>query len=54
MGRQLSALGLDPGLVIEPVHSRSLSRRSQKRERSPDRGDNGGGDAMDVVMDQSN
>ncbi|KAF5735785.1 Nucleolar GTP-binding protein 1 [Tripterygium wilfordii] len=47
MGRQLSALGLDPSRAI----SRSRSR-GRKRERSRDREGNNGVDAMDV--DQPN
>ncbi|KAJ9139683.1 hypothetical protein P3X46_030393 [Hevea brasiliensis] len=54
MGRQLSALGLDPSLAINRARSRSLSRRGRKRERSLDRGDNDAGDAMDMDVDQQN
>ncbi|KAF3973198.1 hypothetical protein CMV_003365 [Castanea mollissima] len=48
MGRQLSALGLDPSMAIDRARSRS---RGQKRERSPD---NDGGDAMDMDVDTPN
>ncbi|KAB2632206.1 nucleolar GTP-binding protein 1-like [Pyrus ussuriensis x Pyrus communis] len=47
MGRQLSKLGIDPTRAIEWARSRSVSR-GWKRERSVDRGDTDGGDAMDV------
>ncbi|XP_062079077.1 nucleolar GTP-binding protein 1-like [Humulus lupulus] len=50
MGRQLSALGLDPSLAINRVRSRSLSKRGRKRERSVDRGDTDG-DPMDMDAD---
>ncbi|GMN26355.1 hypothetical protein TIFTF001_001273 [Ficus carica] len=53
MGRQLSALGLDPSLAINRARGRSLSRRGQKRERSADRGDTDG-DGMDVDTDTPN
>ncbi|KAL6983620.1 hypothetical protein U1Q18_017002 [Sarracenia purpurea var. burkii] len=51
MGRQLSALGLDPTMAIDRARSRS---RGRKRERSIDRGDNDGHDAMDMDVDQPN
>ncbi|KDP22088.1 hypothetical protein JCGZ_25919 [Jatropha curcas] len=54
MGRQLSALGIDPSLAINRARSRSLSRRGRKRERSVVRGDNNDGDAMDMDVDHSN
>lgn len=47
MGRQLSALGIDPTLAINRARSKS---RGRKRERSLERGHTGG-DAMDVDMD---
>ncbi|XP_042478580.1 nucleolar GTP-binding protein 1-like [Macadamia integrifolia] len=53
MGRQLSALGLDPTAAINQARSRSVSRRGRKRERSLARED-GGTDAMDMDIDQSN
>ncbi|KAF3613465.1 Nucleolar GTP-binding protein 1 [Capsicum annuum] len=45
MGRQLSALGVDPTLAIERARSKS---RGRNRERSAERGDGIGNDAMDV------
>lgn len=45
MGRQLGSLGLDPSLAIQRARSKS---RGRKRERSPERGENNSGDAMDV------
>ncbi|KAL5566646.1 hypothetical protein UlMin_029810 [Ulmus minor] len=45
MGRQLSAMGLDPTKAIDRARSKS---RGRKRERSSDRGD---GDAMDMDAD---
>ncbi|KAL3501233.1 hypothetical protein ACH5RR_035682 [Cinchona calisaya] len=45
MGRQLSALGLDPSMAINRARSKS---RGRKRERSPERGEN----AMDIDNDQ--
>ncbi|XP_028127676.1 nucleolar GTP-binding protein 1-like [Camellia sinensis] len=45
MGRQVSSLGLDPTLAINQARSQS---RGRKRERSLDRGNNDGGDAMDA------
>ncbi|PHT43480.1 Nucleolar GTP-binding protein 1 [Capsicum baccatum] len=45
IGRQLSALGVDPTLAIERARSKSKGR---KRERSAERGDGIGNDAMDV------
>ncbi|KAL3511247.1 hypothetical protein ACH5RR_030648 [Cinchona calisaya] len=45
MGRQLSAIGLDPSLAINRARSKS---RGRKRERSPERGES----AMDVDNDQ--
>ncbi|XP_022131730.1 nucleolar GTP-binding protein 1-like [Momordica charantia] len=50
MGRQLSALGLDPSLAVNRARSKS---RGRKRERSPDRGTNGS-DAMDVDEETPN
>ncbi|KAJ6821334.1 uncharacterized protein M6B38_392825 [Iris pallida] len=47
MGRQLSALGLDPSAAIDRVRGRSLSRKGHKRERSENR-DVNGGDSMDI------
>ncbi|XP_077215397.1 nucleolar GTP-binding protein 1-like [Tasmannia lanceolata] len=53
MGRQLSALGLDPTKAINRARSQSVARRGRKRERSPARrGDEN--DAMDMDTDQSN
>ncbi|KAK6931108.1 NOG1, N-terminal helical domain [Dillenia turbinata] len=52
MGRQLSALGLDPSLAIERARGRSLSRKGRKRERSLARGGSDGDDAMDMDVDQ--
>ncbi|KAJ8640415.1 hypothetical protein MRB53_017109 [Persea americana] len=53
MGRQLSALGLDPMSAINRARSRSVSRRGRKRERSvASGGDNG--DIMDMDVDQPN
>ncbi|KAF5442250.1 hypothetical protein F2P56_034930 [Juglans regia] len=51
MGRQLSALGLDPALAINRARSRS---RGRKRERSAERGANDGGDIMDMDVDTPN
>lgn len=51
MGRQLSALGLDPSMAIN--RARSMSR-GRKRERSVDWGDKDNDDAMDMDMDQPN
>ncbi|CAL5421402.1 unnamed protein product [Camellia sinensis] len=51
MGRQLSSLGLDPTLAINRARSQS---RGRKRERSLDRGNNDGGDAMDLDAEQPN
>ncbi|KAJ6424754.1 hypothetical protein OIU85_001359 [Salix viminalis] len=53
MGRQLSALGVDPSKAINRLRERSLSRRGRKRERSTDRGHDDGG-AMDMDVDQPN
>lgn len=53
MGRQLSALGLDPTSAINRARSRSISMRGRKRERSVARGDDNG-DAMDVDGNQPN
>ncbi|XP_043700613.1 nucleolar GTP-binding protein 1-like [Telopea speciosissima] len=53
MGRQLSALGLDPTSAIKEARSRSVSRVGRKRERSLARGGDGS-DAMDMDIDQSN
>ncbi|KAM7279422.1 hypothetical protein ACFE04_006556 [Oxalis oulophora] len=47
MGRQLSALGIDPSKAIDRARSRSVSRRGRKRERSVD----GQDDAMDMDVD---
>jgi nucleolar GTP-binding protein len=52
MGRQLSALGVDPSKAINRLRERSLSSRGRKRERSTDRGHDG--DAMDMDVDQPN
>ncbi|KAK1260651.1 Nucleolar GTP-binding protein 1 [Acorus gramineus] len=51
MGRQLSALGLDPSAAISRSRSRSVSRVGRKRERSMAR-DKGDVDAMDVDADK--
>ncbi|KAG2700625.1 hypothetical protein I3843_06G007700 [Carya illinoinensis] len=51
MGRQLSALGLDPALAINRARSKS---RGRKRERSAERGANDGGDIMDMDVDTPN
>ncbi|XP_011006201.1 PREDICTED: nucleolar GTP-binding protein 1-like [Populus euphratica] len=53
MGRQLSAMGVDPSKAINRLRERSLSRRGRKRERSTDRGHDDG-DAMDMDVDQPN
>lgn len=53
MGRQLSALGLDPMSAINRARSRSVSRRGRKRERSVGRGGDNGDD-MDMDVDQPN
>ncbi|KAE8710994.1 Nucleolar GTP-binding protein 1 [Hibiscus syriacus] len=50
MGRQLSSLGLDPSLAINRAHSKS---RGRKRERSIERGEADGGDAMDLDGNQA-
>ncbi|KAH7687211.1 Nucleolar GTP-binding protein 1 [Dioscorea alata] len=50
MGRQLSALGLDPTAAINRARSRSVSKRGRKRERSAA----GAGEAMDIDTEQSN
>ncbi|WOL19213.1 hypothetical protein Cni_G28010 [Canna indica] len=50
MGRELSALGMNPTSAINRVRSRSISRRGRKRERSLGRE----GEAMDIDNDQSN
>ncbi|KAH8520146.1 hypothetical protein H0E87_001562 [Populus deltoides] len=52
MGRQLSAMGVDPSKAINRLRERSLSSRGRKRERSTDRGHDG--DAMDMDVDQPN
>ncbi|EXB93299.1 Nucleolar GTP-binding protein 1 [Morus notabilis] len=52
MGRQLSALGVDPSLAIQRARGRSLSRRGEKRGRSFDRDTDG--DAMDVDTEAPN
>jgi len=52
MGRQLSAMGVDPAKAINRLRERSLSSRGRKRERSTDRGHDG--DAMDMDVDQPN
>ncbi|XXG63062.1 hypothetical protein AAC387_Pa05g1330 [Persea americana] len=67
MGRQLSALGLDPMSAINQARSRSVSRRGRKRERSVASCGGGGGgggvggwggvdngDNMDMDVDQPN
>ena len=46
MGRQLTKLGIVPTMAINRAQSRSVSR-GRKRERSVDRGDTDGVDAMD-------
>ncbi|XP_010243461.1 PREDICTED: nucleolar GTP-binding protein 1-like [Nelumbo nucifera] len=51
MGRQLSALGLDPTSAVNRARSRSVSRRGRKRERSLAREDSDV-DAMDMDVDQ--
>ncbi|KAL6134925.1 hypothetical protein ACLB2K_067153 [Fragaria x ananassa] len=50
IGRQLSALGIDPSMAINRARSTSVSMRGRKRERSvDDKGINeGGADHMDV------
>jgi nucleolar GTP-binding protein len=53
MGRQLSAMGVDPSKAINRLRERSLSTRGRKRERSTDRGHDDG-DAMDMDVDQPN
>ncbi|KAJ6964560.1 nucleolar GTP-binding protein 1 [Populus alba x Populus x berolinensis] len=53
MGRQLSAMGVDPSKAITRLRERSLSMRGRKRERSTDRGHDGVG-AMDMDVDQPN
>ncbi|KAK8705582.1 hypothetical protein V6N13_049180 [Hibiscus sabdariffa] len=50
MGRQLSSLGLDPSLAINRARSKS---RGRKRERSVERGEADGGDAMDIDGNQA-
>nr|XP_019705367.1 nucleolar GTP-binding protein 1 [Elaeis guineensis] len=52
MGRQLSALGLDPTAATNRARCRSVSRRGQKRERSLAR-EGEDGDAMDIDGEQS-
>ncbi|KAK6922140.1 NOG, C-terminal [Dillenia turbinata] len=52
MGRQLSALGLDPSLAIDRARGRSLSRKGRKRERSLARAGSDADDAMDMDVDQ--
>ncbi|EHA8592605.1 Nucleolar GTP-binding protein 1 [Cocos nucifera] len=52
MGRQLSALGLDPTAAINRARSRSVSKRGRKRERSVAR-EGEVGDAMDIDGEQS-
>ncbi|KAJ4966363.1 hypothetical protein NE237_018212 [Protea cynaroides] len=52
MGRQLSALGLDPTSAINRARSNSVPMRGRKRERSLAKGDDGN-DAMDMDVDQS-
>ncbi|CAK7331020.1 unnamed protein product [Dovyalis caffra] len=53
MGRQLSAMGMDPSKAINRLRERSLSRKGRKRERSTDREHDDGG-AMDMDVDQPN
>jgi nucleolar GTP-binding protein len=53
MGRQLSAMGVDPSKAINRLRERSLSTRGRKRERSTDKGHDDG-DAMDMDVDQPN
>ncbi|KAM0935328.1 putative nucleolar GTP-binding protein [Dioscorea sansibarensis] len=50
MGRQLSALGLDPTAAIDRARSRSVSKRGRKRERSAA----GAGEVMEIDTEQSN
>ncbi|MBA0784569.1 hypothetical protein Gotri_025738, partial [Gossypium trilobum] len=50
MGRQLSSLGLDPSLAINRARSKS---RGRKRERSVDKREGVGGDAMDIDDNQA-
>ncbi|XP_020111524.1 nucleolar GTP-binding protein 1 [Ananas comosus] len=55
MGRQLSAIGLDPTAAINRARSRSVSMRGRKRERSlVGRDSEGEGEAMDVDGEQAN
>ncbi|KAK9902957.1 hypothetical protein M0R45_001407 [Rubus argutus] len=51
MGRQLSALGIDPAMAINRARSRSVSRRGRKRERSLDKGDTDGAGVVDMDVD---
>ncbi|CAL9061985.1 unnamed protein product, partial [Musa banksii] len=53
MGRQLSALGIDPTAAINRARGRSLSRKGRKRERSLGK-EGEDGEAMDVDDEQSN
>ncbi|KAJ8498343.1 hypothetical protein OPV22_008895 [Ensete ventricosum] len=53
MGRELSALGIDPTKAIDRARSRSVSRRGRKRERSLGR-EGEDGEAMDIDDELSN
>lgn len=53
MGRELSALGMDPTAAVNRARSRSLSRRGRKRDRSL-AGQGEEGEAMDIDNEQSN
>ncbi|KAL6199727.1 hypothetical protein ACLB2K_029510 [Fragaria x ananassa] len=48
MGRQLSALGIDPSMAINRARSRSVSMRGRKRERSVNDGNGSGSDMEDT------
>ncbi|KAL6205035.1 hypothetical protein ACLB2K_022300 [Fragaria x ananassa] len=48
MGRQLSALGIDPSMAINRARSRSVSMRGRKRERSVKDGNGSGSDMEDT------
>ncbi|XP_064949367.1 nucleolar GTP-binding protein 1-like [Musa acuminata AAA Group] len=53
MGRELSALGIDPSKAIDRARSRSVTRRGRKRERSLGR-EGEEGEAMDIDDELSN
>ncbi|XP_074560104.1 nucleolar GTP-binding protein 1 [Curcuma longa] len=53
MGRELSALGMDPSAAVNRARSRSLSRRGRKRDRSL-AGQGEEGESMDIDTEQSN